>query len=409
VKLIAWALGLTLAAMLVALALQQSQGSVVALVPPYRIDVSINLALLCLALLLWIAYLLGRVLERLANFPERVRAYRDRRSEVGAQRALREALRALFEGRFARAERAARHAQSSPAIAGLSALIGARAAHRMQEYGRRDQWLDRAEADADLGTARQVAAAEMWAEQHQNARALQAIESMHAAGARHIHAMRIALSAHLQSGHWLEAVRIVRALDKHRSLHPAASARFKFIAYSGLLREASADPTLLRSQWLQIAAADRLAPELALEGARLLNRSGLGQLAAQALEAAIDERWDERLVDEYGRCEGEHGRAAIERAEGWLKQHVRSAVLLRCLGRICLRERLWGKARAYLEESQRMAPDADGALALAELAEALGEPEAAAQRYREAARGLSERAATVVRSAVRSVRRESSL
>jgi HemY protein len=408
-KLLLWALGLALLAALAAVALQGSQGTIVALVPPYRVDLSVNLVVLVGVLLLWIAYRLGRALQRLSDFPERVRAYRERRAEIGAQRGLREALRALLEGRFARAERAARSARSTPSIAGLAALIGARAAHRMQEFERREQWLDRASAYPELSTARLVSAAEMWAEQRQNARALAAIEEMHAAGARHIHAMRIALAAHLQAGHWDDAIRIIRALDKHRGLRAAASNSFKLVAYRGLLREAAADPATLERQWTAIAEADRLLPELSLEAARLFNSLGQGQLAARALEAALQERWDERLLDEYGRCKVDNPRLALERAEGWLRQHARSAALLRCLGRICLREQLWGKARAYLDESHRLAPDPESALALAELAEAIGEGEAAAGRFREAAIGLARRANAVPRSGIRSIARESSL
>ncbi len=410
-RFLLWALVLAVLAVLAALVLQQNQGQLVVLAPPYRIDLSLNLALVLLAMAAAAVYWLGRLVQQFASFPRRVRDYRDRRADVGAQRGLREALKALLEGRFARAERAARNAQALPGIAGLASLIGARAAHRMQEYERRDQWLQQAEADPDLAIARRVSAAEMWAEQHQNERALQAIEQLHAAGARHIHALRVALAAHLQASHWEQALRILRALDKHRGLHPAASARFRLIANGSLLREAAGDPVALERQWQRVAPADRLIPDLALDAAQLFNRAGQGTLAARALEASLEEHWSERLLDEYARCEGGAPRASLERAEAWLRRHPRSAPLLRCLGRICLREQLWGKARSYLEEGQRLGADPDGSLALAELAEALGEVEGAAHHHREAAQGFAQRAraATAARAGVRSVRREASL
>ncbi|MCX8116260.1 MAG: hypothetical protein N3D71_14530, partial [Burkholderiaceae bacterium] len=66
------------------------------------------------------------------------------------------------------------------------------------------------------------------------------------------------------------------------------------------------------------------------------------------------------------------------------------AALLRCLGRLCLRDQLWGKARGYLQESQRLRPHPVTALALAQLAEATGQGEEAQQHYRAAALGLAE-------------------
>lgn len=408
-KTLLWALWLAVIAAAIAIGLQATQGSVVALAPPWRIDFSLNFFLLLLFLALWLAYRLGRVRQRLGDFPERVRAYRERRSELGALRGLREALKALFEGRFARAERAAQQAQSVPHVAGLSALVAARAAHRMQEYERREQWLERAEADPELTTARLILSAEMWSEQRDNARALQVIEQLHGAGARHIHAMRIALVAHLQSNHWQEAIRIVRALDKHRGLAAPASAAYKVLAYRGLLRENADDVQALTRTWNAVPAADRLAPDLALEAAHCFNRLGRGEEAAQALEQSLRENWSERLLEEYGHCVDLNVGAAISQVESWIQRYGRSATALRCLGRICLRAQLWGKARSYLEESQRLESNPDTDLALAELAETVGDSERAAQSYREAALGFAARLAAPAQTRSRRFRREPSL
>jgi len=409
VKTLFWALWLAVVAAAIAIGLQANQGTIVALAPPWRIDSSLNFFLLLLLLALWLTYRFGRLAQRLKDFPERVRTYRERRSELGALRGLREALKALFEGRFARAERAAQRAQSVPPVAALVALVAARAAHRMQEYERRELWLERAEADPELATARRVLSAEMWSEQRDNARALQVIEQLHGAGARHIHAMRIALVAHLQSNHWHEAIRIVRALDKHRGLAAPASTAYKVLAYRGLLRENADDAQAMARVWGAVPSADRAAPDLALEAAVCLNKLGRGEDAARALEHSLRENWSERLLEEYGRCADRNVGAAIARVEEWIRMHGRSATALRCLGRICLRAQLWGKARTYLEESQRMEGNPDTALALAELAEAVGDTERAAQCFRDAAVGFAARNAVPVRPRSRWFRREPSL
>ena len=106
-----WALALALLAAAVALLLQINAGNVAFFVPPYRLDVSLNVVLLVLLVLLAVTYWGARALQKVADFPERVRLYRARREEVGGQQALVEAVRSLLEGRFARAEKAARAAQ----------------------------------------------------------------------------------------------------------------------------------------------------------------------------------------------------------------------------------------------------------------------------------------------------------
>jgi HemY protein len=402
-------IGIVLLALLAAVAaivLKQDFGNVVLLTPPRRIDISMGFFIIVCLLALWLSYWLGRSLQRLSTFPERVRAYRERRAELGAHRGLYEALRALLEGRFVRAERAASDAQEGTQVAGMAALIGARAAHRMQQYDRRDRWLDRAEADPALNTARLVVSAEMWAEQRDSLRALRAIDAMQAAGARHLHAMRIALTAHLQAGNWREAMRAVRALEKRHALNAEAAARVRRIAIQGLMVDALNDPDALERTWEAVEPSDRLVPDIALHAARCLNLVGRGKPAAAALEAVLERQWDERLLDEYSRCQVPGSLATIERAEAWLKTRPRSQPLLRCVGRICLSQQLWGKARAYLEESQRLGEDSKTSLVLAELAEAIGDAQVAAKHFRQAALGLAgERPEDLVRG-MSAVRRE---
>jgi HemY protein len=98
-----WALLLALLAATVALVLQVNTGNVAFLVPPYRIDVSLNLLLIALLVVLAVVYWVARAMQKLADFPEQVRLYRTRREEIGSQQALVEAVRSYFEGRFARA------------------------------------------------------------------------------------------------------------------------------------------------------------------------------------------------------------------------------------------------------------------------------------------------------------------
>jgi HemY protein len=234
-----------------------------------------------------------------------------------------------------------------------------------------------------------VTSAELWAESRDNARALDAIEELHAGGARHIHAARIALTAHLHAGRWHDVLRGVRLLSKRRALHDAAARRLKLIAYRELLLARRHDAAALEAAFEEIDSDDRRLPEVALLAARLLNVVGRGRIAAQVLEQALEVEWNERLLDEYARAQSFPARERIERAEGWLQRHPQSPGLLRCLGELCLREQLWGKARVYLEESLRLQVHPATYLALARLAEMTGQNAEAAQHYREAALGLA--------------------
>ena len=65
------ALLLALLAALTALFLKTNLGNVAVFVPPYRVDVSVNLALLVLVLLLSAVYWTARVVQKMADFPSR--------------------------------------------------------------------------------------------------------------------------------------------------------------------------------------------------------------------------------------------------------------------------------------------------------------------------------------------------
>jgi HemY protein len=399
-RALAWGLVLALLGIGLALLATEAQGLLVLLAPPYRIELSLFLAALLLLALLLATWTASWWTQRITDFPQRVAAYRRRRAEVGSQRALRAATKALFEGRFARAEREARAAQAAPADAGIAALIGARAAHRMQESGRRDVWLERLDGNPELAVAQLVSSAEMWADSHEGERALAALEQLQSArGARSIHAARIALTANVQAGRWDEVVKGVYALAKRNAVIPVLADKYLSLAWRELLADRRHDPPALEAMWKKIPAADRCRPELALVGARLLNLAGRGHAAAQALQAALEAQWDPRLLDEYGRAHAFPGRVQIERAEAWLEQHPQDAALLRCLGLLCQRDQLWGKAKIYLQDSLRLQPHPATLLALARLAEALNEEAEAARLYREAALGFAQLVAGAGRTA----------
>jgi len=384
-----WAVLLALLAGAAALVAHESGGNVVFVVPPFRVDVALNLFLLAGLVAFLLIFWTARVVQKAVDFPSRVAAYRQRRNEIGSSRALREALRALFEGRFARAERAAKAAQRLHEIAGLSALVGARAAHRMHEHPRRDEWLARASDDRSVDTARLVTSAELWTDSREAQRALDAIADLQAGGSRHIQVMRIALAADLQIGRWDEVLKLVRLLAKRRALHDAAVRRLKLLAYREQLHDTRHDPAALLETFNQIPLEDRRMVEIALEGSRLLNLAGRGRAAADAIEVALEARWDERLLDEYARAQSLPVRERLERATIWLQRYPQDAALLRCLGQLCLREQLWGKARTYLLESLRLRVHPATSLALARLAEQTDQGAEAAVHFREAALGYA--------------------
>jgi HemY protein len=73
--------------------------------------------------------------------------------------------------------------------------------------------------------------------------------------------------------------------------------------------------------------------------------------AEKLVRDAIQQHWDNGLLELYGRIEADAPAKQLSHAERWLAGRETDAVLLLTLGRISMRNQLWGKARSYLETS----------------------------------------------------------
>jgi HemY protein len=325
--------------------------------------------------------------------PRKVAAYRQQKRERDGNKGLREALKALFEGRFGHAEKAALRASELPENAGVAALIGARAAHRMRQSARRDQWLARLHDDIAMKTARLMTMTELLVDDHQPEAALAAVRELNASGTRHIHALQWSLKAQQQAKNWPEVLRLVRSLDKHRALHPALSSRLRELAYEDLLTDKAHDAESLLRVWSTVPTADRIKPYIACRAATAFNARGLHDEARLVAEESLAADWDDRVVRAYREAAAPAGSGAlltqIEHCERWLHTRPTDAELALTLGALCLKQKLWGKAQRYLEQALSDAADPrmvrESHLKLAQLHEALQQPEEAASHYRQCA------------------------
>ncbi|PRC91270.1 heme biosynthesis protein HemY [Solimicrobium silvestre] len=377
-------------AVLVALSARFNPGNVVLFYPPYRIDMSLNLFILVLLVIFALLGLLFYTINATKQMPERVATYRRSKSEREGNKALRDALKAFFEGRFGHAEKAAMRAAELPENTALASLIGARAAHNMSQSERRDAWLAGIEDNQQYKVARLVSTTELLVDAHQSEQALEAVKELNANGTRHIHVLRWALKANQQAKQWTEVLRLVKALDKHRSLHPALSTRLRELAYQDLLSDHGQDAESIRRLWYSIPAEDRVKPFVAALAARTMVAQGLFDEARNLLEKALLVDWDERLIVAYREAAAKEGSAAlltqIEHCESWLVIHPTDPELALTMGVLCLNQKLWGKAERNLEQALMYASDItclrETNLKLAQLNEQLGLQEKAAEYYR---------------------------
>ncbi|MBK7566040.1 MAG: hypothetical protein IPI21_18160 [Propionivibrio sp.] len=118
-----------------------------ACVPPYRAEISLNLAILLTLACFVVFYTLLRTLALTLSMPRRVREFRERRRREKAAREFYDVARLIFEGRYSQALKKATGAHAAGQSPALAALLAAHSAQRLREPDKQKEWLDRAAQD----------------------------------------------------------------------------------------------------------------------------------------------------------------------------------------------------------------------------------------------------------------------
>ena len=385
-RILLWLLALFALAVGVSLAFGYNDGYVLLVLPPWRIELSLNLFVVLVVGGFLLGHVLLRVVSHTLRLPQAVRAFRERKRREKGARALREAVQQLFEGRYGHALKNAALSYAAHEAPALSALVAARAAHYLRDVSREAEWLKRAaEHDAEAHAARLMTEAELHVDARRFDAALAALNALQEGGGRHIAALRLALRVHRGLGRWDDVLKVARQLEKHRALTRDAAAPLKQRAHLENLRGREGDARALVAYWEAVPAEERRVSRLAAAAARALIAAGDGARAQRIIEQQVDVEWDSELAGLYAECRGGDTLGRIARAEKWLEKHPQDARLLLALGRLCREQQLWGKAQSYFEASLAIQPSQDAHVELATLFAQLGRGEESNQAFRSAA------------------------
>lgn len=395
-----WLIFLTALAIGVALLGRLTDGYVLWVVPPWRAELSFNLFVVLQLAVLLLAYLLLRLIVNTVRLPGAVAAFRARRARLRAKSAASEALRSFWEGRYSQTLKSAQTVLDAQAGAGdtispragsdaqgIAALAALKAAHALRDPERIAAWRAQAETLDAAGwrTARLMAEMRIALDARDFAAAKMAFDRLGTKERRQVSAQRLALRLAQGLGDWAEMLRLARQMEKHRMLQPEQARPLRLHAAHGLIDALQDDSAQLLKLWDELPSADRLDSRLAQRAAWALTRAGRATECARLVEEFLDERWDSALLEPYVECHGGDVLGRIARCEKWLHAHAQDELLLLALGRLCVRQQLWGKAQSYCEASLAVAPNCAAHIELAQLFDRLERPDQANRHYRAAA------------------------
>jgi HemY protein len=386
VRFAIWSLVLAAVAVGIALFARHSSGYVVIVSAPWRIELSLNLLVFLVIAGYFAFYFLTRLVATLVAIPERVRAYRSDRQRSRLRQSLNDALLAFFQGRYASAEKSAAAALTGDETKGVAAIIAARSAHELGRFSERELFLDHAKGpEPGLDQARLTTLADLLVSQGRHEEALAVLKDLSARDSRNLRLLRLKLQAEQAMRNWDEVLATVGALVKLGGLAANEAAAARRAAHLGNLNRKAQDSAALAAYWKQMPAEMRIDSPVAATAARYHLALGGNAEATSIIEQALEREWNPSLVALYGDAAGADALPQIERAEKWLRLHARDPALLLALGKLCMRQGLWGKAQSYIEASLALEPTHDGHMTLASLMEQIGKPQEAVAHFRRSA------------------------
>lgn len=426
-----WFLALFAVAVASSLFMGAQRGLVTLFLAPYRLDVSLNLALFLWAASVALIYAIFRAFGVLIEMPSMAKRWRAQQRERALQRGIVDSLSLLLVGRFLRSQKAANKATAIVRslllqetrdgldsaelhrIESLLHLIAAESAHSLRDQLSRDAHMRsvtligeqlKNQGQMLLQEASQLMATRWSLADHDPQAALEWLNQMGPGVARRTLALRLKLKAQRLMGDNVRALETARLLSKHGAFSAAVSQSLNRSLMLTCLNE-SQDVQQLKTLWSSFARQDRLPEELSIQAAQKL--LDLGGEAHQALE------WVTPLWKQYAlkpmSLSLEQANALISLIEKalfalppdrswltWIDQAFNAnqqvAELQYLCGQICLHHSLWGKAQQLLERSgARLKSDSLKARAwctLAKLCEQRSEPQKASEYWRKAAQFL---------------------
>jgi HemY protein len=398
-KPIRWAIWMfAMAALAVALALagRYGAGYTVFVVPPWRIEMSMMMFSLLVIALGVLSYFGVRLSVRAAGLPQQLRQQKRDREKARLVADLHNSLSALFSGRFDDAEKLAKRAISAKDAADdggddlrhLAAALAAWAAHEGGNLPAALPYLESIQSTRSANM-RDASKAYMLLAEGRAAEALPILQTLAANDPTNIGVLKMKVEAEIAARAWNDVLQTLGPLKRIGLMPASAADHIRLNAEVELMKSRPAQREGLLEAWRKLDSGTRYQPVLVDTLALRFIALGLGDDAAAVLEETIDRRadeeWDGNLVVRYAEAKSESTMAQIERAEGWLFKHPRDASLLAALGKLCMRQALWGKAQSYLEASVALSPTLDAHMTLARLMEQVGKPQDAMRHIKRSA------------------------
>ncbi len=381
-------LAVLLIAAALAAAIAYDPGYILIAFGPYTLETTVWIGIALLLLILAAMYLIILVLHRSVRHGSGLGRWRANWNERRGRQLTQRGVLAYLEGHFERArvmlDRAAPRAET-PVI---NYLLAARAASAQGDYKMSEMYLLRARRNGEDDLAVALTQAELQLQRGHAQQALATLEPLRKQAAKHPYVLKLLQETYTALRDWPNVLQLLPQLLRQKVLTREQVAMLETSATIRLFDELSAakNGESLRRYWQQLPRNVERQVGVVASYARGLVAIGAATEAEQILRQQLKREWSTELVALYGTVAGADPARQLAHGEQWLQQHASDATLLLCLGRLALRNQLWGKARDYFESSLKLAENPQTYAELGRLLAQLGQHQRSSEYY---ARGLT--------------------
>lgn len=350
----------------------------------WQVETSLLFASAVLLVAIWLLMTLWRLFVAAALLPGAIRRWRARRRKRRARRSMYAGLTKYTEGSWARAEAEIMRLAERHDEPGISYLLAAHAAQRQGHSSDRDRYIEMAASQDGVSEfAVLLTQAQLQIEQRQDAEALASLARLHELDARHPFVLELYGEQCARAGDYAKLLVLAPALYKYSSLGQERVDTLVVEAWGDSFRRAGDDVEALNEAWRKVPKRLRKRSDMVEVCVRYLHQAGADDRAAKLIRGALKREWNASLALLFGDLKTSDDTAQLATTETWLKQYGEEPELLLVAGRLCLRNRLWGRARGYFEASLKNQSRPEALLELGRLFEEIDQPDEASAAYRQ--------------------------
>lgn len=275
------------------------------------------------------------------------------------------------------------------------------AAYAAHQQGNKEAWMNCLEtAEAKYPSARSTInslKAQLLFKSNQLEQCVAVLQQMKTSSLNDASLLQLLKEVYLKLNDWEQLEKLLPALEKNNVIDEEEAELIRVRIFMenlygiGNRRVDFSDTEIgaqLEKAWKKGPASYKQYERIVKHYAEILYKLDQKEQAGKVIEVALNKSWSDELVKRYGELDFGTPHRQLLIAESWIQDRPGNASLLIALGRLAMRNELWGKAREYFETSLDVASTAEAHGELARLLKSLGEEKLANEHLEKFIQGI---------------------